>query len=94
MLFVQHPCCWFQKTQVENTNVWSKGGLQQKVFFYNLCFVKLPFFCPFCGRILVDVQKHYKIGISAHYQKQKMTMLKGYYLGQVRVIIWAKFVAT
>ena len=23
-----------------------------------------------------------------------MTILKGYYLGQVRVIIWAKFVAT
>ena len=38
-----------------------------------------------------------KVGIAAHVQKQKqgtITILKGYYLGQVRFIIWAKFVAT
>ena len=49
-----------------------KRGVATKRFFFfmNLCFAKceklsffLPIFCP----ILVDVQKHYKIGISAHF---------------------------
>ena len=54
-------------------------------------------FAPFLAKFWLMFKKHYKIGISAHFQKQfkeKMTILKGYYLGQVRVIIWAKFVAT
>ena len=49
----------------------------------------LPFFCP----ILVDVQKHYKIGISAHFKKQKIekkSILRCYYLGQVGVIMAEK----
>ena len=77
-----------------------KGSCNKTIFLNNLCFAKcekLSFFVPFFGQILVDVQKHYKIGISAHFEKpkkKKMTILKGYYLGQVRVIIWAKFVAT
>ena len=41
----------------------------------NLCFPKcekLSFFgVPFFGQILVDVEKHYKIGISALFKKQK-----------------------
>ena len=55
---------------------------------------KVIVFCPFFGQILLDVQKHYKIGISAHFQKQKKEKndhfegllsgpSKGYYLGQV-----------
>ena len=91
-----------KKHKLKNTNFWSKGELQQNgLFKYNLCFAKcekLSFFCPFFGQSLVDVQKNtIKISISAHFQSKKrtnMTILKGYYLGQVRVIIWAKFVAT
>ena len=30
----------FKKHKLKNTNFWSKGGLQQNVFCYNLCFVK------------------------------------------------------
>ena len=62
-----------------------------------MCFAKcerFSFVCPFFGQILVDVQKHYKIGILAHFQKQKKEKndhfqgllsgpSKGYYLGQV-----------
>ena len=50
-------------------------------------------FCPFFGQILVDVQKNYKNRYFSTFSKQKKeknTILKGYYLGQVRVIIWAK----
>ena len=99
-VFVEHQCFWFQKTQVENTNFWSKGELQQNGFFNNQCFErceKLSFFPLFFGQILVDVQKHCKNWYFSTFQKQqkeKMTILQGYCLGQVRVIIWAKFVAT
>ena len=61
-VFVQHECFWFQNKQHKNTNVWSRGGLQENVFlFINLCFAKcekLSFLGgPFSGQILVDVQK-------------------------------------
>ena len=50
----------------------------------------------FLAKFGLMFKKHCKISISALFQKQKkkMTILQGYYLGQVRVIIWAKFVAT
>ena len=76
-----------------------KRGVATKRFFnepvfWKMCkvIVFLPIFC----QILVDVQKHYKIGISAHFKKQKnkKCILRCYYLGQVGVIIWAKLTAT
>ena len=75
MLFVQHQCFWFQKTQVEKHYFLVKRGVATKrLFFNNLCFAKcekLSFFLgPFFGQILVDVQKNtINIGISAHFQK-------------------------
>ena len=54
----------------------------------------IVFVAHFLAKFWLMFKKHYKIGISAHFQKHRMTILKGYYLGQVRVIIWAKFVAT
>ena len=59
----------FKKHKLKNISFWSNGGLQQKHYIYNLCLAKcekLCFFGPFFGQFLVDVQKHYKIGISAH----------------------------
>ena len=97
MFFVQHQCFGFQKTQVEKHQFLVKRGVATKRLFNNLCFAqcaKLSFF-PFFGQILVDVHKNtIKIGISAHFQKQKRDKKdhfegllsgpsKGYYLGQV-----------
>ena len=81
-----------------------KRGLQHNVFFF---FVS-PFFCkkksilfwaPFFGQILVDVKKkkkQNKIGYFSTFlwEKKQNTILRCYYLGQVGVIIWAKFAAT
>ena len=55
------------------------------------------YFLPSFGQNYVDVQKHYKIGISVHFKQTNninMSILRCYYLGHVGVIIWAKFVAT
>ena len=47
----------FKKHKLKNTNLGSRGGLQQNGFITNLCFAKcekLSFFCcPFLGQILV-----------------------------------------
>ena len=101
MFFVEHQCFWFQKTQVKKHQFLVKRGVATKRFFLITCVLKnaksYRFFFPFFGQILVDVQKHCKICVSAHFQKQKkekMTIFQSYYLGQVNVIIWAKFVAT
>ena len=88
----------FKKHKLKNTNFWSKGELQQNGFFFiNLCFAKcekLSFFLPRFGRILVDVQKHYKNRYFSTFSKAKKEKnyhfegllsgsSKGYYLGQV-----------
>ena len=63
----------FKTNNLKNTFFCSSGGLQQNVFFFliNLCIAKcekLSFWGgAFLGQILVDVQKHYKNGISAHF---------------------------
>ena len=45
------------------------------------------------GKIMLMFKKHCKLGISTQYKKkQTLTILRGCYLGQVGVIIWAKFV--
>ena len=60
----------FKTNDLKHKPFWSRGVLQQNVFFVNPCFAKcekLSFLRgPFFGQSLVDVQKHYKIGISAH----------------------------
>ena len=55
-----------------------KGGCNITGFFINLCFAKcqkLSFFvCQFFGQFFLIFQKHtIKIGISAHFSKQKIT---------------------
>ena len=76
-VFVQHHCFWFhKKNKLKNTNFWSKGGLQQNVFFMNLCFAKcekLSFFGGhFFGKFWLKFRKHCKIGISALLKKKKI----------------------
>ena len=97
LLFVQHQIFSSTKINFKNAHL-GQHGVAAKHFFNNLCFEKckklsfcLARFWPNFGWCK---KKHYKIGISAHFQKQKkqkMTIFNGYYLGQVRVIIWAKF---
>ena len=83
----------FKKPKFKNTNFWSKGGLQHNGFFINLCFAKcekLSFFGVFFfGNFLAAFQKNtIKIGILAHFSKQKITKKNGifkcYYLVQVK----------
>ena len=50
-------------------------------------------FCPILGNHLLMFKKHSKIGIQ-HIFEKKQTTFDAYYLGQVGVIIWAKFGAT
>ena len=83
----------FKTNNLKNTIFWWKGGLQQNVFFINLCFAKceklsffLPLFCP----ILVDVQKHYKNRYFSTFLKAT-NWKKNPFWG---VIIWAKLTAT
>ena len=81
----------FKKPKLKNTNFWSKGGLQHNGFFMNLCFArceKLSFFWGLVFAIFwLLFKKHYKIGIWAHFSKQKittiLTFLNVYYLVQV-----------
>ena len=68
----------------------------------NLCFgkcEKLSFVFAhfFFAKFWLMFKKHYKMGVSAHFQKQKKQnkcISRCYYLGQVGVIIWAKLTAT
>ena len=92
----------FKKTQVKKHQVFGQKGSCNKTVFLITCVLKnvksyrffWPLFWPnfgWCSKNTV------KIGVSAHFQKQKkekMTIFQSYYLGQVNVIIWAKFVAT
>ena len=52
------------KTKLQNTKFWSKGGLQQNVFFYEPVFCKMwkliVFFGPFFGKFWLLFKKHYK----------------------------------
>ena len=79
MFFVQHHCFWFQKTQVEKHIFSKKGGLQHNgVFFYEPVFCKMwkviVFFGQFFGQFFGCFSKNtIKIGILAHFSKQKIT---------------------
>ena len=97
MFFVQHQCFWFQKTQVEKHQFWVKRGVATKRFFLITCVLQnvksYRFFAPCLAKFRLMFNKHYKIGISAHVQKQKKKNdhfegllpgpSKGYYLGHV-----------
>ena len=66
----------FKKTQVEKHHLLVKRGVATKRFFNNLCFEKCEklsfFFWPFFGQNLGWCSEStVKIGISAHFQKQK-----------------------
>ena len=92
----------FKKHKLRNTNFWSKGELQQNVFFFFFtCVLKnmksYRFFCPFLANFLLMFKKHCKnryFSTFSKAKKRKMTIFQSYYLGQVNVIIWAKFAAT
>ena len=64
-----------KKDKLKNNNFWSRGGLQQTVFFNNLCFAKFEklsfFFGPFVGKFWLMFKKHSKLGISAHLLNSK-----------------------
>ena len=83
------------KTQV----IMVKRGVATKRFLFEPVFAtceKLSLFGPFFGKFGLMFKKHNKIGISAHFEKQKMvnmTMLKRHYLVQGRGIIWSKLVS-
>ena len=55
----------FKKTKLKNTNLWSKGGLQQNVFFYEPVFCKMWKVIVVCwghflGKFWLMFKKHYK----------------------------------
>ena len=92
MFFVQHHCFWFQKTQVEKHIFLKKGGLQQNGVFYEPVFCKMwkviVFFWQFFWQFFGCFSKNtIKIGILAHFSKQKIRKKNGifgsYYLVQV-----------
>ena len=66
-----------------------KRGVATKRLFYQSVFSKMwtvMVFRPFFGKFWLKFKKHDKIGISAHFPKQKtakMTIFKRHYLGQV-----------
>ena len=68
----------FQTNNKKNKNNFGQKGDCNKMvfFFYQPVFWKmskvLVFFGPFFWQFLGDVQKHYKIGISAHFEEQKI----------------------
>ena len=79
MFFVQHHCFWFQKNQVEKHIFSKKGGGGNKTgFFYEPVFCKMSkvivFFWAFFLHFFGCLSKNtIKIGILAHFSKQKIT---------------------
>ena len=84
----------FKKPKFKNTNFWSKGGLQHNGFFLSTCVLQNvksyrffwgAFFWQFFGCFSKNT---IKIGILAHFSKQKITKKNGifkcYYLVQVK----------
>ena len=74
----------FKTNNLKNRNFWSKGGLQQNGFLSTCVLQNVKsyrfFVCLFWTK-LGDVQKHYKIGISARFQKptfENMASFNGY----------------
>ena len=85
----------FKKDKLKKTRMFCPEGGCNKTFLNNQCFAKcekLSSFWPF-WQILVEVQKHYKTGISEHLKskKGKKHIFNAYYLVQVKVIIWSEF---
>ena len=80
----------FKTNNFKNTNFWTKGGVATKRFFIKLCFrkcEKLSFFSPLFGPNFGWCSKNtVKIGIPAHFQKQKNEKKWPF----SKVIIWAK----
>ena len=68
VFLVQHNACKFQKRQVKNTCL-VKRGVATKRFFFS--YVKSYRFLTLFWQNLVDVQKHYNVGISVHFSSKK-----------------------
>ena len=91
----------FQKEQVIKHQFLVKLGAATKHYFYIQCFSiceKVVVFWPDFGKFWLMFKKHCKhrcFSTCLKARKDKThTILRGFYLGQVGVIIWAKFVAT
>ena len=88
----------FKKPKLKNTNVWSKGGLQQNGVFYEHVLCKLwkviVFLGPFFGKLWLMFQKHYKIMYFSTFLKakkrEKITIFQSQQLVQVKVSNWSK----
>ena len=99
-VFVQHQCFWFRNKQVNKTQIIGQEGGCNKRFFVNLCFAeceKLSFWGAFFGKFWLSFKKQSKNRYFNTFLKAKdgksMTIFKSHYLGQRRVIIWAKLVS-
>ena len=92
----------FKKNTSWKTPILGQKGSCNKTGFLITCVLQNVksyrfFFAPFLAKSWLMFKKHFKntyFSTFSKAKKEKMTILKGYYLGQVKVIIWAKFVAT
>ena len=98
-LILSYVCCSTslflvsKKPKFKNTNFWSKGGLQHNGVFYQPVFCKMWKVIVFGGFFFWQIfgcfsKNTIKIGILAHFSKQKITKKNGifkcYYLVQVK----------
>ena len=83
-----------QTTKKKNSFLVKRGVATKRFFFYQPVFWKMSkviVFLPFFWQFLVDVQKkYYKIGISAHFQKQKSEKIWPFSI----VTNWATLIVT
>ena len=80
---------WFQTNTLKHINFWSRGGLQRNGLALWACFAKCGtyrFSLTLSWQILVDVQKHYKIGYFRTFLKARI----GKQMTILNVILWSK----
>ena len=68
----------FKEDKLKNAKFWSRGGLQQTVF-YNLCYAKLEklsFLGHFEAKIWLMFKKTVKQGISAYFKSKKAKQIR------------------
>ena len=90
LFLVQRQCFLSKKT---NINCWSRGGCNKRCSLNNLCFAKCEKLSFFLWPFLPNFGWCFKTAKSyfSTFLKVNNFMLRGYYLVQVEVIIWSKF---
>ena len=105
MFSVRHKGFWFHNKELKkNKNLVKRGVATKRFFFLSICVLQNVksyrfFFGPFFWQFWVDVQKNtVKIGISAHFKKQKIGKIyicckvkTGPRFGGFKVKNWSKF---